>query len=303
MSNGNITISALRKVINRRYIKTKFGLFEPLVMFFRLCNSLAMFQAMMDKIAKHLQSNATTTHILLLIGNLATKKDLDYWSILPGPISLLLHDHRTFVPLNNQLERKILSLFHNSLLAGHPGEKSIYNALAEYFWWNSMQHLVHQYVKGCATYQQNKINQQGSPCLLLVPGLKTIWPFTQILMDFIMDPSKSHGFNSILCIVDHRISKGIILALCKKLITASETTQLLIDHLYQRFGLPEKIKSDWGLQFASRSFCALLKQLGITSWLSTAFYPQSDRSTECFNQEIKMYLSIYCISKPLKWAK
>lgn len=30
--------------------KTKYGVFEPTVMFFGLCNSLAMFQAMMDDI-------------------------------------------------------------------------------------------------------------------------------------------------------------------------------------------------------------------------------------------------------------
>ncbi len=42
--------------------------------------------------------------------------------------------------------------------------------------------------------------------------------------------------------------------------------------------------------------------LEIKSALTTAFHPQSDGSTERFNQEIELYLSIYCISNPQDWS-
>ena len=63
---------------------------------------------------------------------------------------------------------------------------------------------------------------------------------------------------------------------------------------HQRFGLPDKIISDRGPQFASKAFTELLKLLGIKSALSTAYHPQTDGTTERVNQEIKAYLSIYC---------
>ena len=48
-------------------------------------------------------------------------------------------------------------------------------------------------------------------------------------------------------------------------------------------------------------FVKLLKLLGITSALSTAYHPQMDGTTEWINQEIEAYLSIYCTSHPEEW--
>ena len=93
----------------------------------------------------------------------------------------------------------------------------------------------------------------------------------------------------------------MILLPCNKTITAEETAKLLLDNLYKQFGLPDKIISDRGPQFASKSFVELLKLLRIKSALSTAFHPQTDGTTERVNQEIEAYLSIYCTSHPEEW--
>src|ERR1700678_4103413 len=122
-------------------------------------------------------------------------------------------------------------------------------------------------------------------------------------MDFITDLPNSNGYDSILVMVDQGLLKGVILCPCTKTITSEDTAQLLLDNLYKRFGLPDKIISDRGPQFAAKVFRELLKLLGITSSLSTAYHPQSDGATERVNQEIEVYLSIYCISNPENWAK
>ena len=116
-----------------------------------------------------------------------------------------------------------------------------------------------------------------------------------------MDLPPDNGFDSILVVVDQRLTKGVILTPCKKTITAEETGRLLLEKLYKPFRLPDKIISDRGPQFASKSFVELLKLLGITSTLSTAYHPQTDGTTEWVNQEIKAYLSIYCTSHPEEW--
>ena len=59
--------------------------------------------------------------------------------------------------------------------------------------------------------------------------------------------------------------------------------------------------SDWDPRFAARAFQELLKLLNITSLLSTAYHPQTDRATERVNQEIKAYLLIYCTTHPEDW--
>ena len=120
-------------------------------------------------------------------------------------------------------------------------------------------------------------------------------------MDFITDLLPVDRFNSILVVVDQGLTKGVILTPCKKTITAEETGRLLLENLYKRFGLLDKIISDRGPQFASKSFVELLKLLGITSMLSMAYHPQTDGTTEWVNQEIEAYLSIYCTSHPKEW--
>ena len=99
-------------------------------------------------------------------------------------------------------------------------------------------------------------------------------------MDFITDLPPIDNFDSILVVVDQGLSKGVILIPCNKTVTAEDKAKLLLDNLYKRFGLPDKIISDKGPQFASKAFVELLKLLGVKSTLSTAFHPQMDGTTE-----------------------
>ena len=122
-------------------------------------------------------------------------------------------------------------------------------------------------------------------------------------MDFITDLPPVDGFDSLLVVVDQGLSKGIILSPTNKTITAEGTGKLLLDNLYKRFGLPDKIISDRGPQFAAHSFQELLKLLRIKSALTTAYHPQSDGTTERVNQEIEAYLAIYCHSHPETWKE
>ena len=133
-------------------------------------------------------------------------------------------------------------------------------------------------------------------------GAKSTRPFANCSMDLITDLPLSEGFDSILVVVDQGLSKGVILMLCNKTITSEGTAKLLLENLYKRFGLPDKIISDRGPQFASKAFRELMKQLGINSALSTAYHPQTDGTMERVNQEIEAYLSIYCTSHPEEWS-
>ena len=105
----------------------------------------------------------------------------------------------------------------------------------------------------------------------------TTQPFANCSMDFIMDLPPVKGHDSILVVVDQGLTKGIILIPCSKTITTEETAQLLLENLYKCFGLPDKIISDWGPQFASKAFIELLKLLG------------------------GQIISIYRLSSPDKW--
>ena len=120
-------------------------------------------------------------------------------------------------------------------------------------------------------------------------------------MDFITDLPVSKGYDSLLVVVD-RLSKATILASGNKTVTAKETLQLYIDHIWKRTGLPKKVISDRGLQFTSKVMHKIWEKLGVKSALSTAFHPQTDGETEQVNQELEQYLHVFCNFQANNWA-
>jgi hypothetical protein len=122
-------------------------------------------------------------------------------------------------------------------------------------------------------------------------------------MDLITDLPPVDGCDSILVVVDRGLSKGVILCPTQKTVDNDGIGELLKDNLFKRFGLPDDIISDRGPQFAAQAFRALLKSLGITQSLTTAYHPQSDGATERVNQEIETYLAIYCYNHPTTWKR
>ncbi len=96
-----------------------------------------------------------------------------------------------------------------------------------------------------------------------------------------MDFPPSDGFDSIMVIVDHGLSKGVILTPCSKTsLTAEEMSRLYIDNFYSHFGLPDKMISDCGPQFDSQFWKELCNALQICHAMSMAFHPQTNGGTE-----------------------
>jgi hypothetical protein len=97
--------------------------------------------------------------------------------------------------------------------------------------------------------------------------------------------------------------KGVILCPTTKIVTIDGIGDLLHKNLYKWFGLPDKMLSDRGPQFAAKAFRAMLSRLEVNLVLSTAYHPQTDGTMERVNQEIEAYLAIYCHSHLETWKK
>ena len=102
--------------------------------------------------------------------------------------------------------------------------------------------------------------------------------------------------------VDHGLSKGVILCPTKKTITANGIAAIIFRKLYSHFGLFNKIISDHRPQFAANFAKELSCILGYEISLSTAYHPQTDGETERLNQEVETYLQIFCGSNPETWV-
>ena len=128
-------------------------------------------------------------------------------------------------------------------------------------------------------------------------------PFQQISCNLITDLPISLDFDSLLVVVDHGLTKGVILCPMKKSITAKGIASLFFHKVFLRFGLFDKVISDRGPQFASAFTCELRKLLHYDLSLSTAYHLQSDGETKRVNQEIETYLQIFCGNNPASWSE
>ena len=216
---------------------------------------------------------------------------------------LILFKQRIYVPDNLTLRQEILHLHHDLPVMGHPGVFKTLELVKRSYWWPGLYTFVKRYVHGCAICQQMKSNTHPTtPPLNPIAADKNALPFSTVSMDFITDLPESNGFDSLFVVVDHDLTKGIIIVPCHNTIDALGTMRLYHDHVYRRFGLPTRIISDRGPQFASKVFQELCKRTGIKSSMSTAYHPQTDGETERVNQEIEVYLRIYCGTHPKAWA-
>jgi len=253
---------------------------------------------------------ANTLKAILGQAPTALQKDLEDWKIdIFDDKNILFYQGKNYIPKNAELRKEIVQLYHDGINAGHPGELETLNAVKEHYWWPGMRSFIKNYVKGCGICQQFKINRNPSnPSYNPIAGPTTTRPFANCSMDMITDlpPIELENgmiIDSIMVVVDHGLTKGVILTPCTKTLTEEGAGKILVNHLYKRFGLPDSMISDRDPRFTTRAFQELLKLLGIKSKLTTAFHPQCDGTTEQFNQEVEAYLGIYCSSNPTDWHK
>ena len=119
-----------------------------------------------------------------------------------------------------------------------------------------------------------KVNTYPSaPFLALIKVDPHAYPFSTVTMDFITNLPELNGYNALYIVVDHDLTKAIVLISCTKTINAIRTARFYYDNIYWRFGLPNRIISDRGPQFSSQVFQEINKELEVILSISTAFHP------------------------------
>ena len=167
------------------------------------------------------------------------------------------------------IRQEVLRMMHDQ--TGHPGKAGTLQRTSRDYWWPQLAKFVYAYVEGCPSCQAAKVNTHP-----LNPGLRPLElasrPFQFISMDFVTDLPQTNNFDAVLTVVDQGLTKTVRFIPCTKTTTALELATLLFRHVFSWFGLPDKIVSDRGPQFASHLFQQLCEALGICSALSTTFH-------------------------------
>ena len=127
---------------------------------------------------------------------------------------------------------------------------------------------------------------------LLNPHLLPESPWESILLDIIGLLPESNEFNAILSIID-QLSKMIHLIPTTTELLTKGLIDIYLKQIWKLHGIPKKVTSDRGPQFALELMKELCTWLGIQQNLSTTYHPQTDGQVKQSHQEMETFLHHY----------
>lgn len=158
---------------------------------------------------------------------------------------ILLYKDKVYVPPDEALQRKIVKTYHDPPVMGHPGIQKTYELVSREYFWPGMRNFITQYVRGCATCQTSKVNTNPTKAgTIPIPHSGDTQPFRRITMDYITGLPESNGFDAIQVVVDHDVTKAVVISPCTTKITAMGAAELLWKDVFSHYGIPEQIISD-----------------------------------------------------------
>jgi len=197
-----------------------------------------------------------------------------------------------------ELREKVVSLAHDTLLAGHRGPAKTLRRVEQEFYWPGVHEFVTRYVASCDLCQRNVSKGTVSKAPLgKLPLVET--PFSVICVDIVGPISPpSEGFQYILTTIDMctRFPEAIPL----KVISTSTVAEALLN-MFSRVGLPNRIHSDRGSQFTSEMMREVYQLLDIGQSTTTPYHAMGNcivEIVENFNKTIKNLLKKVSAENP-----
>ena len=218
------------------------------------------------------------------------------WSVQDG---LLYFHGRIYVPPTSDLRRRIVSLAHDTRIAGHAGRFKTLELVSRNYWWPNISRYVGRYVATCDLCLQTKVqHQKPTGELHPLPVPEECWDVMSV--DFIVELPESGGYDAIMVVIDS-VGKRAHFMETVTTITAAGAANLYLRHVWKHHGLPCKVISDRGAQFIAEFMRELYRLLGIEIGASMAYHPQTDGQTERVNQELEQYIRLFVNERQDNW--
>jgi hypothetical protein len=215
---------------HRDYVDTSFDNIDTSIV-----PSPAIINALDLSLVRHIQSSlASDPLVLRAIQNLADetplfpRSALADWTFENGN---LYYKHCLYVP--PPARSSLLHSIHSSPLTGHLGHFCTKAIVEHDFWWPGLSSFVNNFVMGCAVCQQNKVRTHPTtPPLNPIKSTNSL-PFKQLSVDLITDLPISNGYDSLMVVIDHGLTKGVILVPCSKTIDVNSIAQLFFEFVFK----------------------------------------------------------------------
>ncbi|KAL7295764.1 hypothetical protein TKK_0011105 [Trichogramma kaykai] len=198
---------------------------------------------------------------------------------------------RPYIPLS--LRRDVFHLFHR---LAHSGPSATDKLLRRKYVWPRMTKDIALWVKNCLSCQQAKIARHTklAPARFSLPDDR----FSRVHLD-IVTLVESEGYTHALTMIDRyaRWSEAVPIVDMQAAIVA----RAFVETWVARYGAPETITTDQGMQFDGELFARLCKLLGSNKIRTTPYHPQSNGLLERWNRDFKR--ALMCFESDEGWTK
>ena len=205
--------------------------------------------------------------------------------------------YQVVVPKTKRSE--VLSVAHESALAGHLGVNKTYQKVLSHFFWPGLRKDVVNYCRTCHVCQMAGKPNQQIPKAPLIPIPAFEEPFSRVIIDCVGPLPKTKSGNQYLLTLmcaSTRFPEAVPLRNIK--------APTIVKHLVKFFtlvGLPKSLQSDQGSNFMSGLMQQVMTQLGIKQYRSSAYHPESQGALERFHQTLKNMLRAYGLEHGRDW--
>jgi hypothetical protein len=165
------------------------------------------------------------------------------WSESDG---LLMFCGRIYVPNDRDLRCRIIEQHHNMCIAGHAGRFKTLELVSRNYWWPQMSRYIGTYVKTYDLCNHTKV-QRRRPIAELDPSETPDTPWDTIIVNFIVKLPKSHGYDTIMCVVNSLMKRAHFIPM-HTTINVEGTALLFLKEVWNH-GTPRVVISDRGPQF------------------------------------------------------
>ncbi|XP_037781090.1 uncharacterized protein LOC119577581 [Penaeus monodon] len=201
---------------------------------------------------------------------------------------------RRFIPI-------ILSMAHDSPLAGHFSHRKTAEKVFHKFFWPGAGAEIKRYCRSCHACQKTvpKGKIRKAP-MVQMPVISE--PFSRVAIDIVgpISPPSSRGHKYMLTLIDMatRFPEAVPL----RNIDSVTVAEALLT-IFARVGIPKEILSDRGTQFKSDLMAEINRLLSVKALYTSPYHACCNGTVERFHAVLKAMLKKLCSERPHDWDR
>lgn len=197
--------------------------------------------------------------------------------------------------LPEELRPSVLKSLHDDL--GHMGIERTLDLVRARFYWPKMSAYVEHKIKTCNRCVRRKSLPERAAPLVNITATR---PLELVCMDFLSVEPDSSNTKDILVITDHFTKYAVAIPTTNQ--KARTVAKCLWEHFFVHYGIPERLHSDQGRDFESRTIKELCELIGTQKIRTSPYHPRGN-PVERFNRTLLNMLGTLENQKKCHWRE